>query len=1259
MKRLIKYLGLLCAMLALILSACGGTQQNDDLNGKTVVVTAVQESIELTDDEIASYDFTSLFTITVDGEATDVLPSHVDASAVKAEAGTYDVTCTYGGQTAHVSVTVREAVFTLDLATSEVTVKVSNVSAADFLQYFTAKKDGVKESITQDMTESDVKAEAGDYTFTVTYHGVQKTLTVHVVPDHSAEVILTVSHPEIPMSELGEYDYTSLFSLYVDGAAVQVTPAMVTAESEGKGVGDTFAVTLNYDKDGVTATQTVTVTVVDEAALVITPKNVITYPNAEAIDLTTLFTITLGGETIPVTNDMISGAIDYSKEGDNIITLTYGGETVEATVTVKLGVIIDYAKGDTIPVRVGTDKDTYPFADDFIVIINGARYRRIPDSCLDLSEVDFSKEGTCTAKISISYGDQAKIPGSFPPKFPDLEVTEKTITYVVVSADYELSLKEDPVLLPRGTVSYDPTKNIQLKINGYNQGFTTKKDWANVINVYYEILSGELDFTSAEMQEVRLAIYVYGVESDPITVSFHVQVETELALSATDRISFTGETLFTRDLFTITVNGEEIAVPQENIAGKVDTFTPGVYYVTLAYEGLTATAKVVVYERDLIGTYRTSLTTIPVEEEDDDEDMGDYGDFDPDTMSLDVPMAIAEAPSPLGALTIKADGSIRFNGVSVFSVTGIDENTMILHTGADGRGNDYTLYYDNGVVVLDPENRAAMNFSDQRRPLIYFQDTIWEMQEKLTVNFGEGYVLQKESVGYYSIDATRLKAKEGGTELWYGLFVKILVASGGDHVYEVKWGPIEFVGEYSSAVGDENTFTFCGESYHFAMTAAAVGNVVKDTSRPYTDKKFTGTIDGSAATLQVTSQNWYELYIGTTLAVRVYSNDMSSMKNGGELADGRVFLYDLANVDYGTYSYMFDLDTEAGTFTLEERDSYFGVYDRGQLRFFLDGYGTGHFYEDNTGRLYSSTQFSYTVKNSELHISFITDDPKFAYGKEATFFVSPLLNILTPKTSFSDVFAGEDFVNTYITDGAIVRVNVTMVTSLTQLKEGVSILTKDGEVSDADKDKFLHTDCVNFTQAGFYDFTVTVTVKGEEVSSHYAVQVFTEKYSSDALVGNYGNGVIYGTSFSLRLDTYGMAYVVAGNVTYSGTFSIAEDRKSFVIKAYSPDDGFVSVKATVLADGVIRAECDGMLHYTDYFVKGGQSSVAGTDGYILRRLGSGENAVYVAFDDAHVSGEVVTVTLEGDIYTITQGGTVRHAKITWGANPASGLTFTD
>ncbi len=1259
MKRLIKYLGILCAMLALVVSACGGNGQNGDNGGETVVVTAAEESIELTDDEIASYDFTALFSITVDGEAADVLPSYVDASAVKAEAGTYTVTCTYGGQSASVTVTVTAAVYTLQVSAKEVTLKASEVSSANFLQYFTAMKDGVKETLTQDMAESTVKAVAGDYTFTVTYHGVSMTLTVHVVSDHSAEVILTVSAPEIPLSKLGEYDYTSLFSLYVDGVAVQVTSAMVTAASEGKNVGDTFAVTLNYSDDLVTATKTVTAKVVNDAALVITPKNVVTYPNAEAIDLTTLFTITLGGEEIPVTNDMITGFIDYSKTGDNIITLTYGGKSAEATVSVKLGVIIDYAKGDTVAVRVGTDKDSYPFADDFIVIINGARYRRIPDSCLDLSNVDFSKEGTCTAKISISYGDQPKGSGH-PPRYPDPEVTEKTITYVVVSADYELTVKEDPVILPRGTASYDPTQNIQLTVNGYKQGFTTNKEWANVINVYYEVLS-EIDFTSAEMQEVRLALYVYGAESDPVIASFHVQVETELSVSATDRIAFTGETLFTRDLFTVTVNGEAKAVPQENITGKVDTFTPGVYYVTLSYEGLTATAKVVVYERDLIGTYRTSLTTIPVEEEDDDEDIeGGWGDYyDPDELSLDTPMAIAEAPSPLGALTVKADGSIRFNGISVYSVTGIDEKTMILHTGVEGRGNDYTLYYDNGVVVLDPENRTAMNFSDQRRPLVYFQDTIWAMQEKLTVNAGDGYVLQKESVGYFSIDATRLKSKEDDSELWYGLYVKLLVASNGDHVYEVKWGPMQFVGAYSSAVGDENTVTFCGESYHFAMTAADVGNVVKDTTRPYTGKSFSGTVGGKAATLQINNQNWYELFIGSSLVLRVYPNDLSNMKNGGELADGRVFLYDLGNADYGTYSYMFDLDTEAGTFTLEERDSYFGVYDRGKLRLFLDGYGTGHFYEDNTGRVYSSTKFSYTVKNSELYISFITDDPKFSYGKEAAFFVSPLLNVLTPKSSEGGVFAGEDFENTLITDGAIVKVNVTMATNVQQLNEGVSIVTKDGPVSAADIGNFLDVSCVNFSKAGFYDFTVTVTVRGEEVSSHYAVQVFPAQYKNDPLVGSYGNGVLYGTDITLRLDEYGRAYVVAGNVTYSGTFSIAEDRKSFVVKAYSPADGFVSVKATVLADGVIRAECDGMLHFTDYFVIGGQSSVAGTDGYVIRRLGSGDNTVYIAFDGSDAAGEVVTVTLEGDVYTITQGESVRHAKIAWGNDPASGLSFVD
>lgn len=1281
MKRLIKLLSLLCVMLALVFSACGGdpSPATGDESGnqqgsgsgqeegkeKEVVVAAVESSVQIKDEEVSSYDFTSLFTITVDGKKQDVLASYLDLSALTAAAGTYTVTCNYEGKIASVSVTVVATVYTLTLSVEEVTLKVSAVEGTDFLNYFTAQKDGVKDTITQEMVESTVKAEVGDYAVTVNYHGESKTLTVHVVPDHTVEVVLSYEHPEVPENALEDFDPASLFSLYVDGVAVELTEEMLTVEGlDGAEAGGTFTVELNYSANGITAQKSVTVSVTEAQRIVITPKNIDTYPNAEEIDLTTLFTIMEGDEEIPVTIDMIEGVIDYSKAGENNIVLTYGGVSATAVVTVRMGVVIDYAHSDAVQVKVGTDMETYPFADDFIVVINGARYIRIPDSCFDLSKVNFGKEGTYTATLTISYGDQPG--GGFPPKFPEPQHITKTIQYVVVAADYDLSVKEALVKLPKGTTSYDPTSNLALTINGYKQGFTTREDYADGITVYYEALT-EIDFSSPEVQTVRLKVYVGGPDSEPVEVEYELQVETEIVIEAKDSIAFEGETLYTRDLFTVTENGEVVEDVQEYISGKVDTFKTGVYTVSIDYKGLTAECKVVVYRRDLIGEYRTSLTTIPVEEEDDDDegeggwggDYGELGEYDSDLASLSAVMPIAEtAPTPLGALKINADGSIRFNGLDVYSITGIDENTMLLHTGTNGAGRDYTLHYENGIVVLEVENSIRLKYSDYARPLVYFHSDLWEMQEKLTVNDSSTYILQSHSTGHFSMDMTRLKSKKDGSELWYALYVKVLENLSSNTSYAVEWGEVTFEGDYSKEIGAENTISFNGTTYHFAMKDAATGQTVAVNQQPYRGMTFTGSIDGKEATLVVNASNWYQLYIGTSPVLQVYPNDLSNMKHGGERADGKVHLYGLNTETYGTYSYLFTLDTEANTFTLEERDSVYGVYRRGNMLLFLDGYGTGNFYENYSTSSFSSTEVTYTLTNGELHLEFETYDPKSVYGYEATFYVSRLLNVLTAKSSKNNIFSGEDFENTMITDGAIVKVNVTMCTSREQIIDGVTIITKDGELSTAEKGSLIKTNCVNFTRAGFYLFTVTVSVGGENIESSYAVQTFASIYEKNPLAVNYGQGVINGAGFGLRLDQYGRAYISSGEVTYSGTYTIAEDSKSFIIKAYNENGSFVSAKGTVLAEGILRVDCSGTLHYSDYFVVGGSASVAGTSGYVLRKFVSGSNTVYVAATSDKTAGEVVTVEEQDGVYTITQGDSVRHARIVWG-NASSGITFID
>ena len=115
---------------------------------------------------------------------------------------------------------------------------------------------------------------------------------------------------------------------------------------------------------------------------------------------------------------------------------------------------------------------------------------------------------------------------------------------------------------------------------------------------------------------------------------------------------------------------------------------------------------------DIVGTYKTNMTTIPSEISKDygsweeDDGWGDYGDSDIDDEVKPV--------VPLKDMTISADGTIVVNGTTAQVVDGVDQSTIIISLGRD----KYTLYINDGIVVLDPDNSNRLSFTDARRPLV-------------------------------------------------------------------------------------------------------------------------------------------------------------------------------------------------------------------------------------------------------------------------------------------------------------------------------------------------------------------------------------------------------------------------------------------------------------------------------------------------------------------------------------------------------------
>ena len=128
--------------------------------------------------------------------------------------------------------------------------------------------------------------------------------------------------------------------------------SMIDISSIANPVIDTqYQIVFEYQMDEIRVSETAIVQVVEDEQIVITAKHVVTYPNDAFIDLKSLFEIKKGDAIIPVTSDMIEGAIDYSKAGNSEIKLTYQGQEVVAIVEVRLGVVIDYHTSDTIIIK--------------------------------------------------------------------------------------------------------------------------------------------------------------------------------------------------------------------------------------------------------------------------------------------------------------------------------------------------------------------------------------------------------------------------------------------------------------------------------------------------------------------------------------------------------------------------------------------------------------------------------------------------------------------------------------------------------------------------------------------------------------------------------------------------------------------------------------------------------------------------------------------------------------------------------------------
>mgnify|MGYP002750841915 CR=1 FL=1 len=1190
-----------------------------------------------------------------DGDIIKVTDDMIDYSEVNPSvAGTYKVYCTYsdysedsaikGETTKFIYIVITNVQYSITVKQPEITINVSRVEKINFADYFTVTREGKEYAITADMLESNVQATPGDYTVVCRKNAFFATLTVHVTDAHDVEIGKAYDELRLTKDEVATHDFTKDFWVYVDEEAVEVQAEWIDTSKLGGSLEENalYNVTLTYDNAGTAVTKILTVRIIPAGEVIVNARNEETYPNSDYIDLTSLFTITDGGASVPVTSDMVSGSVNYTNEGTNTITLTYKGKQYTATVTVRVGAIVKLAKGESVTIRRGTDKNAYDFASDFIVIINGKRYREIKQY-IDVTSVDFTTAGNYEVTVKVPYNSKG-IPavGDVP-----FDYVEKTVTYTVVDKDYSGSVIDSEVTIKKGE-SYNLFKNLSVYINGYEQNFDEDPSHVGALTCYAEIVKGkDIDFNVPGVYEVEINVYLDGANSTYHTLSYTLIINSDVVITGTAGSAVVGKSVYLPNLFKITDGGEEVAVTVDMIVGEVDFFTPGVYTVTVTYNGFKGHATVTVFDDKFIGTYKTKLKTIAVASNEDDEGYVTPG-VDSET---------------IGDLTIDENMNITVHGLPATDIVGIDANTFTFYL----RNNKHTLYFNDGIAVIVPENEVRMRYSDDKRSLIYFNTNVWTIPTNsyFALNSRTSHIVESDYAGY-SIDCTAVIRKGEKTRQWYAFKTQMTKGTGvytSDYFYDVTWGWIDFNdgGSLAHGINDIGTVqkaTFDGQRLSFSVTALTAGKIDTDyTDTSYYGTTFTGSIDGLNYTLAFTSGGWPSLKKGTETVFAFNSSNMTGIKFGGyDFSDGTYTVYgsivqDTAggrydyysnfskindhNVAFIPFSYKFKLDITNKKFTYVKKDDVFGLYKTDGSYVFFDGYGNGLISFDTNS--YVVTAFEYEVVNSDVAITYVGTDGSFKYGNGAEFYVDVWKNIVTVKRSDGGIDVGVSLENVNIESGAIVRVGdlrivvpvkadgtLDQTTAKADLLSRFTIITKDGELTGSDKTSAIKTSYVSFKSEGFYQVSVTLTVNGKKVTNLYSVQVIIADKETEAspFYGKF-TGAIPENTTTFAMDGGKMVTLNYAGTTYTGLADLGTE--TLIAYVYSETGRKLLVKGSVVSDNVIRITATGA-DIVNAYLTTGTATYAGIDGFIVRSVKTAKGTDFFLGTLTEALGDVVTVT---------------------------------
>lgn len=582
----------------------------------------------------------------------------------------------------------------------------------------------------------------------------------------------------------------------------------------------------------------------------------------------------------------------------------------------------------------------------------------------------------------------------------------------------------------------------------------------------------------------------------------------------------------------------------------------------------------------------------------------------------------------------------------ISGLIGIDGENAIVTIGA----TNYYLSYDHGILTLVPVNHLHMALVDSTRHYIFAQDSVYTIQDRMTVNSGSSYVIGTPSVPAYSIDMLKVKDKEGKIS-WFGLKMTLVDHSGSDYYYESESGEITFSDGFVPAVGASGSVSVCGQTYNFTMTEAKVGKVDKEVEHDYMyGGTYTGKVDGKDAVLTVSNYDAFSLTVDGKTVFDFSISDIRSMVNGGiDYANDSALLYD----DNNNIAYNIKLDTVNSTFSVIAGDGYAGKYllttdstDYDGSYLFLDGFGHGIF--KGKGTDYGSRAYlSYTIENGMVKTEFIDTRPIYAYGSYAHFFIDTFHNALVLGYSDIDGLIGLRYETMTVTKGLKVDVSNYIINMTENKQDAVdallsyfTIVTADGVVSDADKASYIDYSCVDFDHKGFYLVTVKATIDGVDYFKYFTFEVVEPVYEGNPVVGDYTS--VYSSSYKLTVNKFGTAEFIYSSTVYKGLVTIADDN-SFSFTGTSSSNATVTVTGQLEMNGVVSVTVKGDRSHTNYFVNSDvKTSETGLKrNPVIRTFKNGDEIGYFMCSSETSLGEKVEITSLNGIEAMTAGSVIQ------------------